>query len=477
MPNIMPTFILFTILLQGFTHSSAGGSPDNPARSVTKIRLPAELEVLVGNPCRVRDMRDRFEPGERDWSSEETGRRSTAERHPAQPGEAPPGTRGDVGYGVWFDPYSLIWTDITAILQDMICPRTPGGDVYTILYNTTTNRANLGVEAFISYYAQNDFHFKVFDWALWFYGQNPWQTNIPYEDLQDYIHDARNPDGVFRQILRVINITERTDFNDWMNKVYLYNRKEGTWDLIYLHAYSTFYPNQNLYNTGDDYGSWGPIFETFQDHDGSNKPIGFHDCWIYQDGELYRLTPDNSWIDVQDPSLDPPIYLIPNSSWSVGTTDGEPTNQVFEAEAGNHDIGRPYPPGRLPGKGLPPQESDLRGLPLGFGWIATPADGEGWLLRGPSWTLPSGRMNAEFQLAIANAQGSNDPICRVGVWDETTESYAAEETIRRHDFAGSFHTEPFRYDFEAIDGHSYEFVVYSLAGETFGVDRVIIVKN
>jgi hypothetical protein len=447
MPNIMCTFILCTILFQGLTYSSVTGILDNHARSVTEICLPTDLEVLIGDPCRVRDMRDRFEPGEREWRIE----------------EAPPGTRGDVGFGVWFESHSLLWTDITAVLQDMICPRTPGGDVYTILYNTTTNRSNLGVEAFISYFAQNDFHFKVYDWARWFFEQDPWQTNIPYEGLQDYVHDACNPDGVFRQILRVINITERTDFNDWINKVYLYNRKEGTWDLIYLYAYTTYYPNQNLYNTGDDYGSWGPIFETFQDHDGSNKPIGFHDCWIYQDGELYWLTPENSWVEIEDPAFDPPIYLVPNSSWAVGTTDGEPTNQVFEAEAGSHNIGRPYPPGD--------------GLPLGFGWIATPADGEGWLLRGPSWTLPTGRMNAEFQLAIANAQGSNDPICRVGVWDETTGSYAAEETIHRHDFAGSFHAEPFRYDFEAIDGHSYEFVVYSLAGETFGVDRVIIVKN
>jgi hypothetical protein len=478
MPHIVHTFILCSLLFQGLADPAINRHEDEETVSVAEIHLPADLEVLVGDPTRVRDMRNRFDPVDGEWCSDNSDRVSIAKRGPNRYGEDPPLTRGGVGYGVCFESHSLLWTDITAVLQDMIVPRTPGGDVYTDLYLVTTNRSNCGTEAYISYHAQDDFNFVIWDWGRWFLHMDTTQTVIPYEYLGDYIHDACNPDGVFRQILRVINITERTDFNDWNNMVYLYNRKEGIWDLVYFYAYTTLYPNQNLYNTGDPYGSWGPTFETFQDHDGSNKPIGFDECWIYQDGELYMLTPDNSWIEIQDPDLDPPIFLVPNLSWAVGSTEGEPENQVFEAEAGSHEIGQPYPPPvPLPGKGLSPPEPGPRNFPLGFGWIATPADGEGWLLRGPSWTLPSGRMNAEFQLAIANADGSNDPICVIGVWDETTGNYAAVDTLNRHDFARSSHGEPFRYDFEAIADHPYEFVVYSLAEETFGVDRVIIVKN
>jgi hypothetical protein len=359
---------------------------------------------------------------------------------------------GLVGYGAWFYNNSLLWTDVTAILQNMIVPRTPGGDVYTWLYNTTTNRSNLGVEAFISYYAQSDFHFKVYDWAR---PQDPWQTDIPYDQLGEYVYDAQNPDGVWRQLLQVINATEQHTLNNWTNRVYLYNRVHEAWDLVYEYAYTTTNPSQNTFEPNDFFGSWGPIFETFQDHDGSNTPIGFDDCWMYQDGIVSKLTPDNSWIDVQDPSLSPPIFLVPNSSWAVGSTDGEPVSQVFEAEAGDHEIGRLY----------------------GDYWVAGPAAGEGWMLRGPSWTLPAGRLNAEFLVGIASVSGPDDPVCLVGVWDATLGSYAASDTLTRSDFAADLTAAPFRYDFNAVDGYAYEFVVYSFANVALGIDRVVIVKN
>jgi len=363
-----------------------------------------------------------------------------------------PGTRGAVGYGIWFNDDAFLWTDVTAIVQNMIIPRTPGGDVYTWLYNTTTNRSNLGVEAFISYYAQSDFHFRVFDWAR---PADPWQTDIPYNQLGEYIHDVQNPDGVWRQLLRVINVTQQHTLNNWTNKVYLYNRFREVWDLVYLYAYTTNNPSQNTFQPGDFYGSWGPIFETFQNHDGSNKPIGFDDSWIYQDGDISQLAPENSWIEIDDPSLYPPIFLVPNSAWAVGSTDGEPVDQVFEAEGGVHDLGRLY----------------------GDYWVASPGDGEGWMLRGPMWTFPAGRMNAEYLAGIAEVSGPDDPICMLGVWDATQGYYAAADTLYRSDFADDRAASPFRHDFNAVAGHQYEFVVYSLANEVLGMDRVVIVKN
>ncbi|KPK71593.1 hypothetical protein AMJ71_08790 [candidate division TA06 bacterium SM1_40] len=448
--------------------------------------LPAGLAEAIGDPARVRDARHLFSRDGEEWTPEDTAferhfmlarlrlareqgmlesidqerladmiRRAGLEGISVQALrqllDGGPGTRGMVGYGFFFNEYSFYWMDITAIVQNMIIPRTPGGDVYTWLYNTTTNRSNLGVEAFISYHSQSDFHFKVYDWAH----PSPWQIDMPYDDLDEYIYDVPNPDGVWRQLLRVVNITRQHEPNEWTNEVYLYNRFRDVWDLVYLYSYTTNHPTENTYEPGDFYGSWGPIFETFQDHDGSNKPIGFDNSWMYQDGVVSKLTPTNSYLRVDDPDLYPPIFVVPNAAWAVGSTEGEPANQVFEAEDGTHEIGHAF----------------------GQGWVATPGEGEGWMLRGPLWTLPEGRMNAEFLLGIAQVTGPDDAVCLVGVWDATISDYAASDILYRHDFVHRFYPHQFRYDFEAISGHQYEFVVYSYAHLAFGVDRVVIVKN
>src|SRR5260221_4904667 len=97
------------------------------------------------------------------------------------PGQPVP---GGVGYGLFFNPaFKTGWGRGTSITFDIVCPIPPGGNVNTWLYLTATNRAAMGVEAFISYNGQNDTHFRVFDWAR----SDQWQTDIPFIGLSDYL--------------------------------------------------------------------------------------------------------------------------------------------------------------------------------------------------------------------------------------------------------------------------------------------------
>lgn len=359
---------------------------------------------------------------------------------------------GDVGYGFWYKDEALHWSNLTVIIQSMVIPRRAGGDLYYYLYNTATNRSELGVEAFLSYYSQSDVHFKVFDWAR----PDHWQTDISYSNLGDYIRSEVNPDGVWRQFIKVVNATRiEGGPNQWSNEVYLYNQFYYCWDWVYQYSYTTSDPTENTFEPGDFFGSWGPIFETFQDHDGSNNPIGWDDTWLFQDGSSFHLTPENSWLQNSDPDLYPPIYLSPNWAWAVGSTLGEPANQIFEAEDGDHEIGRSY----------------------GQGWYVLPSHGEGWMLEGPGWTFSPYRMNAEFHLGIGDSAQPGDLLALVGVWDDTDKSYAASDFLYRSRFPRTRKVYKFRYDFLPVAGHSYWFVIYVYGRTAMGCDKVVIVKN
>jgi len=360
--------------------------------------------------------------------------------------------RGGVGYGFWYNDQSFRWTDITVCFQNMIVPRKAGGDVYYFLYNTTTNRSELGVEAFLSYYSQDDVRFKVFDWAR----TDHWQTDIPYANLGEYICSKQNTDGTWRQLIKVVNVTRRTGgANDWINEVYLYNCFHEAWDYVYHYNYTTSSPTENTFETGDFYGSWAPIFETFQDHDGSSNPIGWDDTRLYQDGVFTRVLSSNSWLQVDDPDLTPPIFLTPNYGWAVGTKNGESVNQVFQAEDGDHDIGQTY----------------------GYGWFVTPAHGAGYMLKGPGWTFSPVRMNAEFRIGIDDSALPTDLIAQLGVWDNTTGSYVVSDDLYGSDFSKVYTFLLFRYDFTPVAGHEYWFTIYAYGNSAIGADKIVIVKN
>jgi hypothetical protein len=182
------------------------------------------------------------------------------------PDDAPP-PPGGVGYGIFYQPdYKVAWDTGSAVESYIVCPTTPGGNVSTWLYLTATNRTGMGVEAFVSYHAQDEFSFKVFDWAR----RDPWQVDRPYSMLADYV-STLELNSRRHQVLYVLNLTYQKEGSSWTNEVYLLNVSSEQLDLIYRFDYASTIQDQK---TGW-VGSWGPIVETFQDQYAGTHPMGF----------------------------------------------------------------------------------------------------------------------------------------------------------------------------------------------------------
>jgi hypothetical protein len=164
---------------------------------------------------------------------------------------------GGVGYGPFYNSaFKSGFAQGTSIYFEIVCPTSPGGNVNTWLYLTGMNRAGRGIEAFVSYYAQTQPHFKVFDWAR----TDQWQTDIPFGSLGSYLISTTSAHGSSYQILGVWNTTTQISSGQWRNDALLYNRTAGRWDLFYRYDYAGTLAQQ----TGGWIGSWGPIVETFQ---------------------------------------------------------------------------------------------------------------------------------------------------------------------------------------------------------------------
>lgn len=175
---------------------------------------------------------------------------------------------GGVGYGVFYnDAFKQAWSTGTATSYDLICPQAPGGNVDTWLYLTTTNRAAYGVEAFVSYYGQDEPLFKIFDWAQ--AATNPWQITLPFSQLGAYLF-PRAQFGTAPQVLSIKNATFLLGGQFWRNEVHLYNYLRHGWDLVYQYDYwaDTWSQKNNWI------GSWGPIVETFQPFYIGTNPLG-----------------------------------------------------------------------------------------------------------------------------------------------------------------------------------------------------------
>lgn len=163
---------------------------------------------------------------------------------------------GGVGYGVFYNSnYQSNFTTGTTIAHDIVCPTTPGGDVNTWLYLTSTNRAAKGVEALIRYYGQEDIRFRVYDWAR--PEEDRWQVTMMYSQLVPYL-TKKTINGVSRQCVTVQNVTVQVSATQWKNVVYLMNYSTGNYDSIYSYVYTATLVDQR----DSHYGSWGPIVET-----------------------------------------------------------------------------------------------------------------------------------------------------------------------------------------------------------------------
>ncbi len=359
---------------------------------------------------------------------------------------------GGTGYGVSFNGDSLNWSNNTCIYIDYIVPKTPGGDVTNWLYNTSTNRSNLGVEAYISYFGQREFNFKVFDWSYAGSGTSPWVVEIAYSDLTDYLVSEVNDDNVFRQELHVVNCTSGAG-TSWNNSVWLRNYQTGTYDQVYNYNYTTTNDSDNTYENGDRVGWWGPIFETFQDHDGSNKAIGTAGSWLLQDGNWITLSDSNSHIRIDDEDLDPPIFQTLNKAWAVGSTAGEFTQSLQEANVLHWQAGSV----------------------VGSDVIATAQDTSGWMLFSDLYgQVPrAGQYVAQFDISTANL-GVGEVAWAV-VYDSSTNTFLETKSVNLEDFHSVNATQPFRLEFSTTDSTHVVVGLYFNSGiGTVKVDRVVV---
>ncbi|MFK4223832.1 hypothetical protein [Streptomyces sp. NPDC019890] len=127
---------------------------------------------------------------------------------------------GGVGYGAFFNTsFKTGFGKGTSLYWEVVCPTVPGGNVNDWLYLTGMNRAGKGVEAFVSYHAQEAPRFKVFDWAR----TDHWQIDCPWSALGSYLM-TRTAHGQNYQILGVWNSTWEIAPGQWRNQALLWNR-------------------------------------------------------------------------------------------------------------------------------------------------------------------------------------------------------------------------------------------------------------
>jgi hypothetical protein len=220
---------------------------------------------------------------------------------------------GGVGYGIFYNSaFKSAFAGGTSMYFEIVCPTPPGGNVNTWLYLTGMNRAGRGIEAFVSYFAQNEAHFKVFDWAR----TDQWQIDLPFGSLGSYL-GQRSAHGTSYQTLGVWNSTYQISATQWRNEASLLNRAAGRWDLIYRYDYAGTQAEQ----TGGWIGSWGPIVETFQSPYVNTNRFGALDTMLISRGsagwgswQLVRAADSYIRTDNQGFSL---VFLDPNYAFVV----------------------------------------------------------------------------------------------------------------------------------------------------------------
>lgn len=225
-----------------------------------------------------------------------------------------PPVPGGVGYGMFYtNAFRTSFARGTSFYYEIVCPHQPGGNVNTWLYLTAMNRAQRGVEAFVSYQGQNDTRFKVFDWAR----SDQWQTNIPFANLTDYLRGTV-AHGWGLQVLLVWNSAYEIGPGRWRNEVLLQNRAANRWDLIYRFDYDSTTAEQTTGFTG----TWGPIVETFQNPYQNTRWLGFLNTMLIsrnaqgQWGPWGVLTAAQSTIRNDGQGFSP-LFLDPNYSFVV----------------------------------------------------------------------------------------------------------------------------------------------------------------
>jgi hypothetical protein len=237
--------------------TEVGDAREHVAEITREMEPDVQAEdAFLASKVHIANTHPRLDRAERELALTELMERIGSERLDALAAQTTPPTPGGAGYGIFYDPpFKSDFGGGTALYFDIVCPTQAGGSVSDWLYLTAMNRASKGLEAFVSYYAQNDAHFTVFDWAR----TDSWQTNLPFGDLHDYL-GSDSAHGSQYQTLGVWNVTLETSAGQWRNEAWLFNRVAHRWDLIYRYDYAATQAEQK----GGWIGSWGPVVETFE---------------------------------------------------------------------------------------------------------------------------------------------------------------------------------------------------------------------
>ena len=286
-------------------------------RDSERVFLASKLELLRTHPHLSSTGRAEAEAGMAHLlglESREALERRVAQRPSRKTARKSPPVPGGVGHGMFYtDAFRASFSGGTCFYYEIVCPLQPGGNVNTWLYLTAMNRAQRGVEAFVSYQGQNDTRFKVFDWAR----SDQWQTNIPLTDLTDYLRSTV-AHGTALQVLLVINCAYEIAPDQWRNQVFLQNRAANSWDLIYQFDYAS----TNAEQTTGFTGTWGPIVETFQSPYQNTDVLGFLNTMLVsrdangQWGSWGVLDPAQSTIRNDGQGFSP-LFLDANYSFVV----------------------------------------------------------------------------------------------------------------------------------------------------------------
>jgi hypothetical protein len=276
----------------------------------------SEIQAFLANKRRIIQSHPQLTPQEKKAALAEIDGLSAEAEEGAEeddPDAAPP-PPGGVGYGIFYKPeYKVAWETGSAIELYIVCPTVAGGNVSTWLYLTATNRTAKGVEAFVSYYAQDEFRLTVFDWAR----PERWQVDGPHSTLARYL-STLEIGGTTYQVLHVVSSTYQSGESFWTNEVYLLNATSEQADLIYSFEYPASAQEQK---TGW-IGSWGPIIETFQDRYLGTHQLGFaHAKVVSRDasfrwGELEALNSATSLLQEDDQGFSI-VVLAPNHTLIV----------------------------------------------------------------------------------------------------------------------------------------------------------------
>jgi hypothetical protein len=236
---------------------------------------------------------------------------------------------GALSAGVVYGDSLLHFQDNTAIYFHLVAPPTIGVQTNAeVLYMTSSNCANHGCEALLSFAADEEFRcvFGIWDWAHPdMPGGGKFVKNYSYDELSQYLiackftlESGQELDTV---CVYIANVTRRTDSNQFQNEVYLQNNVSGTLDLMWSYAF--LWPDKDQPNSKDLW--WGPIFETYPNPGAQfalQSPVGFDQAVLMQDGNQYQLTDQDCTLTLPNGNGLRAIYRSPGKNSGLLCSSG-----------------------------------------------------------------------------------------------------------------------------------------------------------